>query len=254
MPLHKDPLAMRLPYPDSPPPRALEEESYFAPFDSIDLAEAQQAKKTTRPSSAGSETATSGGGVKLPTSLRIGADSVEGSRSPPRGGGELWMNFQKDEAKLPDSLRPGAGAVRAKTPEGRRENVSMHGALETDPEANPWSWEKGAQEVKMHGGLNGEGGGQEVRTYGDLPKSLVPGGGRGVAEQNMKMHGDLPASLPSSLPVPGGGEPPVHSIPIHDTLPASLPTSLIAGSGVPARSDINASPWAVQTSSSDNCE
>lgn len=251
MPLHKDPLIMPLPYPDSPPPRALEDESYFQVSNSADLAEVQQAKKITRPPSTGSEAAATGGGVKLPASLRIGEGSREDSRSPPRGGGEMWMSFQKDEAKLPDSLRPGAGVVRVKTPEGKKGDANMHGALETDPEANPWSREKGVQEFKMHGGLNNVEEGQDVRTYGDLPPF---GDGWGVVQQNIQTHGDLPTSLPSPVPAPGGGEPLVDSISMDNTLsvsqPASLPASLLAGSGELTGLDTNASPWA----GSDNCE
>lgn len=211
------------------------------------------------PSSAGSDVATAGGGVKLPASLRIGAENSEGSRSPPRGGSEMWMNFQKDEEKLPESLRPGAGVMRTKTPEGRTENVSMHGALETDPEVNPWSREKGTPEVKMHGGLNTGDEGREVGMYGNLPKSLVPGGGgaRDAVDQDAWMHGPLPATLPFSLPSPGEEEPPAQSIPMHSALPtsspASLPVSLVVGGGDPARSS-NASPWAVQSPSSSDCE
>lgn len=167
----------------------------------------------------------------------------------------MWMNFQKDEANLPDSLRPAAGVVRAKTPEGRTENVSMHGALETDPGENPWSREKGAPVFRMHGGLNTGDEAREVGMYGNLPKSLVPG--QDAVDQDAWMHGALPGYLPFSLPSPGEEEPPAQSIPMHSVLPASppapLPVSLVVGGGDPAKLS-DTSPWAVQAPSSSDCE
>lgn len=283
MPLHNDPFTVRLPYPDSPPrPAVVEDESYFPQLSALDLAtnltSAQQTKEMVHRPSVVSGVAADGGGVKLPASLRIGADGGEGSKSPPRGGGEMWMRVQKDEATLPESLRPGAGVVRATMSEGTRENVSVHGALETDMETNPWSREKGAQEVRMHDSLsNWEEG---VRMHGGLPKSLLPG--QGAVGQNTQMHGALPASLPASLtslPASGGGEPLVQKIPMHGALPASftapqpapflvplpeslpatppappqapLPAPFLAGSGEP---DMKSSPSAVHTPSSHSCE
>lgn len=260
MPLHQDPLAVRLPYPSTPPPAPREDESYFPAFDPPDLAEARREQEMAHPPSAGFDSAATGGGVKLPASLRIGADSGQGGRSPPRASGEMWMNFQKDQPTLPDSLRPGAGAVRAKTPEGRIENVSMHGALETDPEVNPWSREKGTREPGTHGVSTGYEG-QSVGIYGDLSKSLLPGGEHDVAEQDAWMHGALPESVPFFLPATGEGEPRRQSIPMHgalpaslpESLPASLPASLTVGGGEPAKLE-NVSPWAMQASSSSDCE
>lgn len=188
MPLHKTPLNVRPPYPDSTPPEEPYSPSLLESpaFDLTDLPEAQQAKRMARSPSTGSDATATGGGVTLPESLRIGAGSSGGAHSPTRGSAEMWQSFKKDEAEIPESLRPGGGMVRAKSPV--RVETYMHGATETDPEVNPWM-EKGdrhAQETEAWEE-------RHERALGDLPAALLTGGGQ-VQEK-------VPASFPEQDPV-----------------------------------------------------
>lgn len=246
MSLDKTPLTVRPPYPDSDPstPNELYPPSpHDSPaFDLTDLPEAQQAKKMTRGLSSGSDaTATGGGGVTLPESLRIGAES-SGAQSPMRGSNEMWRGLQGAEGEIPEILRPGGGVVRAKSPVGGGEYT--HGAPEMDPEVNPWMKEKGKmEEVNMNEGVDQKsvyGGHEEKRGFGEK------GGYGGLDEawaegQESKVHGAPPALLP-------GGEDKenqVHGAPPVQFHPSGQDTINV---------DTKASPSTAWTSEPDACE